>query len=90
MSEKCWTIKEKRPIKIKTVNIANSSKIRISVDANKMKYETWEHLDHHHRHQDIDVGHTSYDYSDGECEFKAQSQKDLDLWLEKYNHIVTI
>jgi len=88
MSEKCWKIEENRPIKIHTRPAVHG--IWIEIDAGMMKYETWQHLSQNHRHQDIGVCYSCYDYKDGKCEFKAENQQELDKWLDKYKDIVSI
>lgn len=87
MNEKCWSIKEERPIPVPIWNRADGS-CDIGVEPMSMTYDTWEHLDQNHRHQDIGVRGFSYDYRDGKAEFICNSRADADLWLEKYKDIV--
>lgn len=86
--EKCWKIQETLPVKVATVK-RHDHKIDIIIPPMKMKYETWQFLDNNHRFQDIAVQYTFYDYNTGTCEFTANSEKDLHLWLEKYSDFIT-
>lgn len=86
--ERCWKIVEHLPIRVEVRNILCQR--AITVPPLTMTHGTWQHLGQNHRHQDIRVRGISYDYLNGECEFRASSQRDLDLWLEKYADYVTV
>lgn len=87
MKENCWSIKEERPISVSVWN-RDDGTCDIKAEPMTMKYETWEHLDMNHRHQDINVKHFSYDYRDGSAEFIAHQRAEVNLWLERYSDIV--
>ena len=89
MKEKCWNIKEVRPIPV-SICTENNKPIYISVAPMTMRYETWENLSANHRHQDIAVTIRSYDYEDGECLLIADDKKALYAWLKKYDDIIIL
>ena len=84
MQELCWKIIEKRPI---TVYL---DKDIIVVPKDKMRYETWHHLDTNHRHGTIAVSGWQYDYHTGEGTFAVNKKDDLAKWTKKYKDIIKI
>jgi hypothetical protein len=89
-SEKCWQIKEVRPIPVvlEVSEKKSYTSYRLVVAPMVMRYSTYEHLDMGHAHHKIGVRYGSYDYSNGACEFFADSMNDVNLWLEKYKGYV--
>ncbi len=88
--ERCWSIKEKRPIKVYIDKTSSNGKINLIAKPMTMKYETWEHLDQHHRFDDIGVSGTGYNYFDGEAEFRATNKEELQKWLDNYKKIIKL
>jgi len=89
-NEKCWGIKEVRPIPVKTKLSWTGKYYRITAEPMSMTYKTAEHLDMDHRHQDIGVSLSSYDYENGEAVFIADTLEAVKQWAEQYSDIITL
>lgn len=96
MKEKCWSIKENRPI-----DIFVDSSLKIKISPVTMTYNTANFLDMNHRHcygndkieeNMFGVELNFYDYENGEAQFSARSKKDVLAWshCDKYNKIINI
>ena len=91
--EKCWVIKEDRPIKLTVASYPCTDGgycYILRSNPMAMAYDTCNHLDAGHNHQEIHVSARSYDYKNGEAEFIAYSKEDLTKWVDKYSDIVTL
>ncbi len=88
--EKCWKIKDSFPIDVFAYFSWNGDYCTLSVKADSMSYDIYQHLDMNHRHQDINVSNSSYDYKTGKCGFTAGSVDDIKAWEKEYSQFVKV
>jgi len=84
--QKCWQIKEERPIKVKITETLNKQYYSVLVPEMKMRYETFNHLSP----VTGKIVGGEYNMKNGNTSFFAYTKEDLNEWLEKYNKIITI
>jgi len=86
--EKCWSIQEKLPIKVKVSH--DNNRLKVFIGEGVMTYKTFEHLDMNHLHEEIGVSCSCYDYENGECIFSVKSMEDFHKWVEFYKDFITL
>jgi len=97
-NERCWSIKEKLPIKVKISQSWTGKGYDIIVPPMKMTYDTFGYINSHvlwpydhagpRKPSEMDVYGSSYNYETGEAQFRAYTKADLDKWLDYFSDYV--
>ena len=84
--QKCWQIKEQRPIKVKITETLNKEYYSVLVPEMKMRYETFNQLSP----TDGKIIGGEYNMKNGNTSFFAYTNEDLNEWLDKNKDIIKV